>query len=233
MKQRPNQLWIIDIDGTIIDVHNNQVKAWLNMFKDVYDISMAKNKLVTFFGKPFTSVLVDALASAGINEQSALQKFDQAFAGYVQGVQKGLEKRGGKILPGALEFLDELGHRGIVRAIATGNPSEEAEHKLKYFNLLPYFEITIYAGNKREREELVWAAVEEAKQKFNILPAKKEIKIIGDSPHDMRSAQALRAMSIGVATGPTPYEKLAETKPDLIYHSLKNYREIIDQASKL
>ena len=80
MAPRPPQLWIIDIDGTIVNVHRNQVPAWLNMFRDVYCVTMDEPTLVSFFGKPFTSVLVDALAHACIDEPTALKKFDAAFA---------------------------------------------------------------------------------------------------------------------------------------------------------
>lgn len=229
MTKRPNQLWIIDIDGTIVNVHSNQVPAWLNMFNQVYDVTMDEKTLVSFFGKPFTSVLVEALAYVGIDESAALSKFDDAFKLYIQGVQQGLEQHGGKILPGALEFLDILGKKNIVRAIATGNPQEEAEHKLKYFNLLPYFEIIVYADNYRERSEIVKEAIQKANMQFGINPTDKDIKIVGDSRHDVASAKLINATSIAVASGPTSYENLSAAQPDQIYQSLIDYQTIIKQ----
>ncbi|MFH1367220.1 MAG: HAD hydrolase-like protein [Patescibacteria group bacterium] len=230
MIERINQLWIIDIDGTIVNVHTNQVPAWLNMLKEVYGVEVDEKTLVSFFGKPFTSVLVDVLEHSGIKEEDVLKKHKQAFDKYVYGVQSGLDKNGGKILPGAVEFLEELGRRHIVRAIATGNPQSEAEHKLKYFDLLKYFEIKVYAENRRERSELVHEAVRQAHENFGISPKGREIKIFGDSPHDVKSAHKLEALSIGIATGPTSYEKLAAIGPDLIFPSLTEYRKIIEQV---
>lgn len=227
--QKQNQLWIIDIDGTIVNVHSNQVPAWLNMFKDVYGVTMDEETLVSFFGKPFRSVLVNSLAHAGLSEEEILAKYDQAFEGYVRGVQEGLERNGGKILPGGIEFLKYLGELNIPRAVATGNPEEEGMHKLKYFGLVKYYDITIFAENRREREELVKDAVKTAEKKYSLKLRPKDIKIVGDSPHDIQSAKSFGFVSVGVSTGPTPYEKLERMKPDYLFKSLGDYKKIINR----
>jgi len=233
MQTKQNQLWIIDIDGTIVNVHSNQVPAWLNMFRDVYGVTMDETTLVTFFGKPFTSVLVEALSHAGLSEAEVLTRYDQAFAGYVKGVQDGLDKNGGSILPGALNLLEELGKRKILRAISTGNPEDEAIHKLRFFNLLKYFEIMVFAGDRRERFELVEEVLRRADKEYGVSVQGKQVHIIGDSPHDIVSAKKIGAVSVAVSTGPTPYETLARSKPDLIYRSLEDYQGIIREASEI
>lgn len=231
--QKQNQLWIIDIDGTIVNVHSNQVPAWLNMFKNVYGATMDEKTLVSFFGKPFRSVLANSLMHAGLSEKEVFAKYEPAFKSYVQGVQEGLEKNGGKILPGAVEFLEYLGKLNIPRAVVTGNPEKEAMHKLKYFDLVEYYDIKVFAKDyHKEREELVQEAIKETEERYTLKLRSKDIKIIGDSRHDILSAKNLGFVSIGVATGPTPYEVLKKTKPDYLFKSLENYKEIVDKILK-
>lgn len=229
---RPNELWIIDIDGTIINVHANQIPAWSNMLRDVYGVTVDEATLVRYFGKPFTSVLVDVLGHFGIPEGDVLARFDRAFDGYVHGVQRGLEERGGFILPGAVPLLDELGRRRILRCIATGNPRPEAEHKLKHFDLLRYFDITVYADDRRERSELVEEVLRQANRQFGIAPRGKRVRIVGDSRHDIESARRIDALSIAVATGPTPSSVLQQAKPDHLFPSLESYEEILRVAER-
>ena len=231
-KENDKKLWIIDIDGTIANVHSNQVPAWTNMMKDVYGVDVDESTLVSYFGKPFTSVLVDVLGHFGVAEAKVMEHFDRAFDGYVQGVQQGLEKNGGEVLPGAIAFLDALGEQGAVRAIATGNPEEEAEHKLKYLDLRRYFDITVYAEDRRERFELVEEVLRQAKETHGVAVGEKQFAIIGDSPHDIESGKRFGALSIGVATGTTSKEVLAQKQPDLIFDSIADYEKIIAQATR-
>lgn len=229
-KKMQNQLWIIDIDGTIVNVHSNQVPAWLNMFKNVYSIKMDEPTLVGFFGKPFKSVLKESLMAQGLSEKDVFDKYDLAFKGYVDGVTDGLYKNGGQIIDGAKQFLEYLGELNIPRAIATGNPKEEAEAKLKYFDLLKYFDITIFAGDHAERIELVKEAIKQTEEKFGLKLKPKDIRIIGDSKHDVKSAKLVNAVSIGLNSGPTPKETILAENPDYFFESVKDYKNIVDSV---
>lgn len=229
--KKQSQLWMIDIDGTIIDVHNHQVDAWLKTFEKIYNIKAKKGTLDNLSGKPFCSFLVRGLVRNGLSTEDILKKYDLAKNEYVYQVKKSLEREGGKILPGAIDFLKYLGKLNIPRAIVTGNPEEEAVHKLRFFNLMKYYEIKVFAKKRhRDREELVREATKFTEKKYNFKLQPKNIKIVGDSIYDVLSAKNLGFISIGVATGTIPYGKLAETKPRYLLRSLKNYKKIIDQV---
>lgn len=228
--KKQNQLWMIDIDGTTVDVHSHQVSAWLKTFERVYNVKAKKGTLDNLFGKPFCSFLVRGLVRNGLQTEDILKKYNLAKNEYVRQVKQSLEKKGGKILPGAIEFLKYLGKLNIPRAIVTGNPEEEATHKLKFFRLEKYYEIKVFARRcHRDREELVREAIKIAEKKYKFKLQPKNIKIVGDSIYDILSANNLGFVSVGVATGPTSYKRLSEVKPRYLIKSLKNYKQIVDK----
>lgn len=57
----------------------------------------------------------------------------------------------------------------------------------------------------------------------------KDVKIVGVSGYDILSAKNLGFVSVGIATGSTPYEVLERIKPDYLFRSLENYKEIVDK----
>lgn len=221
-------LWIIDIDGTLINVHKNQIPAWNKALKECFGFVPKNKELVSHFGKPFKSVLRNIAKDYNVEDKDIERKYEKALSVYTTEVNTNLKQAGGEILPGAVEFLEFLGRVGQKRAIATGNPKIEGEFKLKYFKLQKYFDIVAYCGEKTERVEIVKQAIKEAEQKFhlNLKQKPERVYIIGDSIHDVESAKLVGATSIAVTTGETSRKKLASACPDRIISSVKNFREL-------
>ena len=228
-----NTLWIIDIDGTIVNVHKNQVPAWNKALMETYGFTPDEKTLISFFGKPFKSVLRNVALHYGITDEKIAEGYDKALQLYTETVSSHLDKTGGEILPGAVDFLEYLGEVGAKRAIATGNPQAEGEHKLKYFDLLKYFDITVYCDDRRERIEMVEEAIHQAETKFN-LPLKEQpsrVIVIGDSLHDVESAKQVNGISVAVTTGHNSAEKLKEAGADFVFPGVSHYKEFISEIS--
>ena len=100
-----NILWIIDIDGTILNVHKNQIPAWCEALKRAYSIIPDEQTLVKYFGKPFKSVLKNVVTHYGISDQEFKTHYQLALKTYTHAVTSYLDKNGGDYLPGAVGFL--------------------------------------------------------------------------------------------------------------------------------
>ncbi len=235
MAKLEQTLWIIDIDGTIINVHKNQVPAWTEALQQAFSITPDESTLVSYFGKPFQSVLKNVAMYYSISEKEISKKAKFAEEIYVSSVNKHLKKTGGSILPGAENFLRLLGENGAKRAIATGNPRREGESKLIYFDLLKYFDITVFSDNRKERIEMVEEAIKQAEKKYHLKLRShpKRVVIIGDSIHDIESAKLISASSIAVTTGHTSKYKLQIAGADMVLSGLSDFSSIKQKVASL
>lgn len=229
-----NTLWIIDIDGTIVNVHKNQVPAWNMALSQTYGFTPDEQTLINYFGKPFKSVLRNVALHYGIPEKEITKGYEKALHLYTTTVSQHLEKTGGTILPGAVAFLEHLGQIGAKRAIATGNPQTEGKHKLGYFDLLKYFDITVYCDDRAERIEMVQEAIKQATERYGIDVQKhpERIIVIGDSLHDVESAKLINGTSIAVTTGHTSKETLKKAGADVVFSGLEDIEAIMQAVNK-
>ena len=57
--------------------------------------------------------------------------------------------------------------------------------------------------------------------------------VIGDTPHDIRCAQAIDAFAVGVATGSNTLEELAACGPDLLLKDLQETTHLLAEINTL
>lgn len=226
-------LWLVDIDGTILNVHKNQVPAWTEALQSSYNVTPEENVLISYFGKPFKSVLWNVAKHYNVDDETIAKGYVNARKVYTTQVSDYLKKMGGNILPGAIEFLELLGARGHLKAIATGNPIEEGSFKLSYFDMLKYFDITVYAEERDERIEMVKEAVRQGKEEKNmVLDNPKKVVVIGDTKMDIESAKLIGGTSIGVTTGHTSKEELEKVGADYVLDGVKSIEPVLDELEK-
>lgn len=227
-------LWIIDIDGTILNVHKNQIPAWNKAFQVGFNITPDEQTLIKFFGKPFKSVMRNVALAYGVSDATISKKYRLVLDTYISSVCEYLDKTGGEIIPGAVEFLRNLGDQGMVRAIATGNPEGEGKYKLAHFDLLKYFDITVYCEDRAERIEMVEEAIRQAEQSFDLdlHTNPKHIVVIGDSLHDVESAVQTGATGIGVTTGHWSEQVLMDAGADYVFSGVHEYKKILDTVCR-
>lgn len=132
--------------------------------------------------------------------------------------------------PGALGMVDALTCRDdVVIGILTGNPQATARIKLQGagFNL-DDFAIGAYGDESSVRSKLVSYAVERASEYCGCQLKGREIIIVGDTVRDVEAGKTINALTIAVATGGDPIEKLRNSDADYVFEDLKNIPKIID-----
>ncbi|MGE9696040.1 HAD family hydrolase [Streptomyces sp. NRRL F-5630] len=139
--------------------------------------------------------------------------------------------RDGHLMPGAVEALAAVrADADLVPSIVTGNLRESAEIKLAAFGLTDYLEIPLggYASDDPHRPALVRIAQDRAERAHGHPFTRANTVIIGDSFQDVRTGREGGARVIGVASGTTAAEDLAEAGADHVIDDLTDPRRVLE-----
>ncbi|OON74924.1 HAD family hydrolase [Streptomyces tsukubensis] len=131
--------------------------------------------------------------------------------------------RDGHLMPGAVEALAAVrGDADFVPSIVTGNLRESAEIKLAAFGLTDYVDVSLggYASDDPHRPALVRIAQARVERAHGRPFTRANTVIIGDSLQDVRTGREGGARVIGVASGTTAAEALADAGADEVLSDL-------------
>jgi phosphoglycolate phosphatase-like HAD superfamily hydrolase len=128
------------------------------------------------------------------------------------------------VCPGVRELLGELRQRGGALGLVTGNLSAIGWKKMDQAGLREYFSVGAFAEDGTTRARLAGVARQRAIEAA-LIDEHARISLIGDHMNDVEAAKANGFTAIAVASGLTPAEALAESKPDILIHSLKELLE--------
>ncbi|EGJ76280.1 putative phosphatase [Streptomyces sp. Tu6071] len=131
--------------------------------------------------------------------------------------------RDGHLMPGAVEALAAVrADADLVPSIVTGNLRESAEIKLAAFGLTEYVDVSLggYASDDPHRPALVRIAQARVERAHGWPFTRANTVIIGDSLQDVRTGREGGARVIGVASGTTAAEALADAGADEVLSDL-------------
>jgi phosphoglycolate phosphatase-like HAD superfamily hydrolase len=128
-----------------------------------------------------------------------------------------------KTCPGVRRLLGWLKRRGVPLGLVTGNVPRIGWKKLERSGLKHYFRFGAFAGMARDRAALVRLAIRQARRK-GWITREARISLIGDTPSDVRAAQANGVSAVAVATGISTIEELSAHGPDLLLEDLRALR---------
>ncbi len=202
---------LFDIDGTLIDSKGAGGSALLQAAREQF--SRTDIQPVPLHGRTDRGIMSELLESAGIAATAAnLQQLSERYFGLLE---ENLKLRGGQVLPGVFELLDQLAsdprcHLGIV----TGNMPQSAQIKLEHFRLWDYFKFGAYGHDAPQRRDLCEPAWNSIRHYATTLPddlsaelpAKGELPsqnviVIGDTVLDVDLALTMRVRCLAVCTG--------------------------------
>ncbi len=181
-------------------------------------------------GKTDPQICYELLLALGYSKDEVDVKLPHAFNIYVQLLEAEITRANGfRMHNGVKELLHELESRDdCYLGLLTGNIEKGARLKLTPFELNSYFVFGAFGCDSADRLHLPLFAHKRAEEVFGKSFEKDQIVIIGDAVNDILCAQGYGIRCIITATGRTPKATLAELKPDYLFDSLENTREIID-----
>jgi len=211
-------LW--DIDGTLLKSGDASRRALEYAIKRIFSIEASLDD-IDFSGRTDLAIFRQFFSKYELeNNKENLQRLSGL---YFQQLTVELPKGDGVVCPGVPEVLEITHQRDdLVQGLLTGNFERSAQAKLEHFKLWQYFEFGAFGEESYDRNDLGPKALERAQAACRYTFPSEHIFVIGDTLHDIACGKALRANTIGVATGWTKAEDLAVYNPTALLTDLSD-----------
>ncbi len=210
-------VFLFDIDGTLL--HCSDAVHYFAFCEALSGVAGRPVNLdgVVAHGNVDVGILRDAFALAGVAEAVWRPQLPALRAGMCRFVEAHVDEFRIEVLPGVAQALGLLRAQRKLLGVATGNLAGIGQAKLRRAGLLGYFNFGGYSDTCEFRRDVFGQAVMQAR---NLSGPAARICVVGDTPEDVRAAQANGLDVIAVATGIYPFDVLAEEHPTLCVTSL-------------
>lgn len=212
-------LW--DVDHTLIELYRLHYALFAAAFTEVF--GREPNDLPDMSGRVDRESSTRLLQAHGIEVTGdTLELFWAELVRQLEARQADLPDMG-HATKGAEAALKSVSQRSdLYQSTLTGNLRALAERKLAAFGLNLYldFDIGAYGEDGIQRYELVAVARARLLAKHAVAVSPAETVLIGDTPLDVAAARDSGARVIGVATGSSSAEVLADSGADIVLPNL-------------
>ena len=186
-----------DIDGTLLTTARAGVYAWEDAVREMTgrEFTLASVRIA---GLTDYQIAVKTFETLGVDTDEAfLRRFVDRYG---ELLPNSLPRKQGRVMPNVREILERLHPREDVRSyLLTGNTRAGARAKLAHYGLMQYFPDGAFADDAGDRSAIACRALDVAKRAGAV--DEERLFVIGDTPHDVECARAIRARAIAVATG--------------------------------
>ncbi|MDO8567260.1 MAG: HAD family hydrolase [Dehalococcoidales bacterium] len=219
------KLVIFDLDQTVVDFIPLHDETMERFFLKKFGVK-ARLSDTDFAGKGLDNNLIELARLKGLPEEKVkgedvIREYERLFAGAVP-------KDGSKfILPGVKDLLYALTRTDNLVVLYTGSSPGIIDAVMKSTGLGRYFKFCLSSTQAKSRADMVRQAIERAQQLAGKEFQGKDIVIIGDAVIDIECGKLFNALTIAVATGFHPEEKLSSRHPDYIFPNLKDYQKVL------
>ena len=213
-----------DIDGTLLTTGKAGVPAWEAAVRE----TTGKEFQLSSIRVPG---LTDFQIAARTFELLGVQPRDGALermvTRYEDLLPSTLPLKQGHVLPNVREILEALRARRDVRSyLLTGNTRRGARAKLTHYDLFKYFPDGAFAEDQGLRASIATRALELARRNGSVI--EEQLFVIGDTPHDIEAAGAIKARTVAVATGGYSVDELSAHRPWRVFEQLPPPAEFLE-----
>jgi phosphoglycolate phosphatase-like HAD superfamily hydrolase len=213
-----------DIDGTLLTTGKAGVPAWEAAVRE----TTGKEFLLSSIRVPgLTDFQIAARSFELLGVQPGDGVLERMVSRYEDLLPSTLPLKQGHVLPNVREILEALRARQDVRSyLLTGNTRRGARAKLTHYDLFKYFPDGAFAEDQGLRASIAGRALELARRNGPV--AEEQIFVIGDTPHDIEAAGAIKARTIPVATSGYSVEELSTHRPWRVFEQLPPPAEFLE-----
>ena len=213
-----------DIDGTLLTTGKAGVPAWEAAVRE----TTGKDFQLSSIRVPgLTDFQIAARTFELLGVQPGNGQLERMVTRYEDLLPSTLPLKQGQVLPNVREILEALGARHDVRSyLLTGNTRRGARAKLTHYDLFKYFPDGAFAEDQGLRASIAARAVELARRNGPV--TEEQIFVIGDTPHDIEAAGAIKARTVAVATGGYSVDELSAHRPWRVFEQLPSPAEFLE-----
>ena len=208
-----------DIDGTLLSTGRAGIFALEQAARDVCGREVGLQDMRT--GGLTDSQIARRVLEEECGMEATPERLGEFLRAYERHLPERLGWRRGHVLPGVERVLDDVAQRpGVVSLLLTGNTRAGAAAKLAHYGLDQRLFDGGFCADTDDREAIARRAWElAAEQADGELDAERAF-VIGDTPHDVRCAQAIGVRAVAVASGSFPREELERSGAWLVLDEL-------------
>jgi phosphoglycolate phosphatase-like HAD superfamily hydrolase len=213
---------LFDIDGTLLRAGGAGRRALELALGEVLGNGEAASfASVDFAGRTDPWIVAEGLSRHGLAAEEAL--IDDVLRRYVAHLPEQLALSSAfEVLPGAAALLSTLAERAeVLLGLGTGNLQRGAYAKLAHGGLDSYFAFGGFGSDHPDRAELLRVGLERGLDQAGDARDARAV-VIGDTPHDVRAAQAIGADCIAVSTGSYDGDALGEAGATMVVSDLRS-----------
>jgi len=210
---------ILDIDGTLVDTNYQHALAWFRAFL-AHDIVLPLWRIHRHIGMGGDQV-VKALCGERVERELGEQIRAEEGERYSELIDEV------RTMEGSRELIGALKERGHTVVLASSAKQGEVDHYLDLLDarsLADGWTTSADVEATKPEPDLVHAALELAGDRPG--PA----VMVGDTPWDVKAAQAADVQTIAVVTGGFSAEQLREAGAAAVYESVAELRERLDET---
>ena len=210
----PIQLYIFDLDGTLVNSEMAIVNAFQHALQECNLPPIDEAWFSSQIGAPFFEILDEHLAhhtTPTYSQSTFLKTFRERF------MQLAAEHS--TLLPEVHTTLQQLKNRGARLAVATNKPVAQAHHVLEGVGIDVLFDHVVGIVNEdpavmKPHPEMINRVLSHFAISANAAV------MIGDTWRDIAAGKAAGTFTVGITTGSDSAERLQQEQPDAVIHQL-------------
>jgi phosphoglycolate phosphatase-like HAD superfamily hydrolase len=215
------RLVLFDVDGTLLSAGRAARESILAALTSVLGWN-GSGEGNDFSGKTDPQILRELVLDA-VGRDHFESMIAVVLDRYVEELARRLRPEAVVAKPGIPALLERLaGETQVTLGLLTGNIERGARMKLEPPGFNRYFPFGAFGDDSADRYCLPAIAVARAREHKGREFSGRSVVIVGDSVHDVACGRSLGVRAIAVATGPTPFEKLAAERPDALFRDFRD-----------
>jgi phosphoglycolate phosphatase len=186
-----HHIWLFDLDGTLIDTSPGIFSTANYTMRELGLAELSPTQLRKFVGPPLAACF---RVACGLDQKLV----PRACQIYRSEYHKSGALQQAQVYDGIVPLLETLQNHGVVLGVATLKLASLAEEMLQYFNLRPWFSVVSGSDGegKLTKADIIVRALDK-------LPSfdRKQVLMVGDTPHDLDGAMQTHVDFVGVTWG--------------------------------
>ncbi|MCB1279075.1 haloacid dehalogenase-like hydrolase [Prosthecobacter sp.] len=208
------KLLLFDIDGTLIDSNGAGGAAILDAAEQHFGIRRDELPPLQLAGATDPAIAMDVFGH--MNRSHTPEEISEFLDRYLSNLQRRLQAEdfSGFTLPGVVPLLDALrAERAAHLGLLTGNVRRGAVIKLSRHGIYEHFIEGGFGSDHHDRNQLGPVALQRMQDATGRTYDIADVIVIGDTPKDIRCAEAFGAKCLAVATGQYSAAELSALNP--------------------